>query len=69
MCIKTRELVTNHKVFINLCKSEDVPEPDGYLTDEELRSILSSDSDAEVQEIRLPMSLGEKHIEKDKCKF
>ncbi len=66
MCIKTRELITNHKVFINLCKSDDVPEPDEYFTDEQLGNILSNGSDDEVDDIRLPMSLGEKHIENDK---
>jgi len=66
ICIKTREAVTNHKVFINLCKSDDVPEPDEYFTDDQLANILSTGSDDEVGDVRLPMSLGEKHFEKDK---
>ncbi|XP_021949253.1 PIH1 domain-containing protein 1 isoform X2 [Folsomia candida] len=66
LCIKTRELITNHKVFINLCKSDDVPEPDEYFDDEQLSNILANGSDEEVGLIRLPMSLGEKHIESDK---
>jgi len=66
--VKTREITTQHKVFINLCKSDDVPEPDDYFTDDQIAHILANGSDDEVSDIRLPMSIGEKHIEKDKSK-
>jgi hypothetical protein len=68
LCIKTRETVTGQKVFINLCTSIDVPEPDEYYTDEQMSQALHEGTDEEVEAVRMPMSIGEKHIEKDKRK-
>jgi len=65
LCVKTRELVTNQKIFINLCKADDVPEPDEYFTDEQICDILRDGSEEEVKDIRIPMSIGEKHLEPD----
>jgi len=65
LCLKTRELVTNHKIFINLCKADDVPDPEEYFTDEQIYDILKEGSEEEVKDIRIPMSIGEKHLESD----
>ncbi|XP_073517769.1 PIH1 domain-containing protein 1-like [Phyllobates terribilis] len=59
-CIKTRTS-KNTKIFINICKSNQIPAaPD--LTEQELVSILESDDPSGY---RVPMSLGEPHVEVD----
>jgi len=67
MCIKTRDEKTGKKVFVNLCHSEDVPEPQVHLTDQELADILDGGSNNEVDDIRFPMSIGDKRDEVDKA--
>ncbi|GFR62206.1 PIH1 domain-containing protein 1 [Elysia marginata] len=61
MCLKTRT-DTGEKVFINLCHSENVPEPKD-LTDDELLQVLDSE---DPTQFRIPMSIGEPHAEIDK---
>jgi hypothetical protein len=59
-CVKSKDTISGKKFFINFCHSDDVPEPQMYYSDEELRQILSSGSDNEVDDIRIPISIGEK---------
>ncbi|XP_073526534.1 PIH1 domain-containing protein 1-like [Phyllobates terribilis] len=59
-CIKTRTS-KNTKIFINICKSNQIPAPPD-LTEQELVSILESDDPSGY---RVPMSLGEPHVEVD----
>ncbi|KAH9525176.1 PIH1 domain-containing protein 1 [Bulinus truncatus] len=61
MCMKTRT-VNGEKVFINICYSENVPEPKD-LTDDELLKVLESE---DPTKFRIPMSIGEPHAELDK---
>ncbi|CAG5121803.1 unnamed protein product, partial [Candidula unifasciata] len=60
-CMKTRT-DTGEKVFINICHSEDVPEPKD-LSDDELLKVLESE---DPTQFRIPMSIGEPHVELDK---
>jgi len=60
-CIKTKDII-GEKVFLNLCCSEELPVP-ADVTDEKLLEILESD---DPTEFRIPLSLGEPHMEKDK---
>jgi len=66
LCIKTKETKLKTKFFLNLCYSEDVPEPEFNLNDKELAEILDGGTDAEVNGVRIPMSIGETHKDKDK---
>ncbi|CAL1544707.1 unnamed protein product [Lymnaea stagnalis] len=61
MCMKTRT-ESGDKVFINICHSENVPEPKD-LTDDELLKVLESE---DPTQFRIPMSIGEPHAEIDK---
>uniref|UniRef100_A0A0B6Z4J5 PIH1 domain-containing protein 1 n=1 Tax=Arion vulgaris TaxID=1028688 RepID=A0A0B6Z4J5_9EUPU len=50
------------KMFINICHSENVPEPKD-LSDEELLKVLESE---DPTQFRIPLSIGEPHAELDK---
>jgi len=64
-CIKTKNLKTNEKVFINVCTSSSVPAPD-TISEQELISMLDKlDDPDEIVDYRIPMSLGEPHAEVD----
>ncbi|CAL8143840.1 unnamed protein product [Orchesella dallaii] len=65
LCVKTFDKETGQKVFVNICKTNEIPEPDFDYTDEQIANILSNGSDDDVGDIRIPMSIGEKHEEKD----
>ncbi|XP_064616124.1 PIH1 domain-containing protein 1-like [Liolophura sinensis] len=60
-CIKTKN-DKGEKVFVNVCHASNVPEPKD-LTDEELIKVLESE---DPTDFRIPMSLGEPHVEMDK---
>jgi len=66
LCVKTRNITEGDKIFMNLCISDDVPEPDLDLSDQELAEVLSDGTSEEMQNIRFPMSVGNKHVEIDK---
>ena len=51
---------------MNLCHSSDVPEPDFDYPDDRLAEILDSGGDMQVDDIRIPMSIGELHRDTDK---
>lgn len=53
---------TDEKYFVNVCQTPEIPPPED-LTDEELTEILSSD---ETSSFRIPMSISEPRISKDK---
>ncbi|KAM4652743.1 PIH1 domain-containing protein 1 [Discoglossus pictus] len=59
-CIKTRTS-KNIKIFINICKSSDIPTPPD-VSEPELVSILESEDPSGY---RVPMSIGEPHVEVD----
>ncbi|XP_071115175.1 PIH1 domain-containing protein 1-like isoform X2 [Haliotis cracherodii] len=60
-CVKMKT-EKNDKVFINVCVSDNVPEPKD-LTEAELIQLLESD---DPTGFRIPMSIGEPHAEMDK---
>lgn len=60
VCIKTRDS-NGAKVFINLCRSAEMPSPKD-ISDAELIKLLDS---ADVSDYRVPMSIGEPHAEID----
>lgn len=62
-CVKSREIGTEAKVFINVCKTDAIPPPPKHMSEDELRQLLDSD---EITEYKVPMSIGELRTEKDK---
>ncbi|XP_060590957.1 PIH1 domain-containing protein 1-like [Ruditapes philippinarum] len=60
-CLKTKTN-KNEKVFVNVCKADNVPAPKD-ISDEELIKLLESDDPTGY---RVPMSIGEPHAEIDK---
>ncbi|KAL0267498.1 UNVERIFIED_CONTAM: hypothetical protein PYX00_009751 [Menopon gallinae] len=64
MVIKTFDAKGN-KIFINLCKVDEIPEPKEK-TESELLSLLESD---DITDYRVPLSMLDPHDELDKCKF
>lgn len=61
-CIKTHIIGTDQKFFLNICHTESIPSPKD-ISENELNRILESD---EPSNYRVPMSVGEVRIEKDK---
>uniref|UniRef100_A0A1A9W373 PIH1 domain-containing protein 1 n=1 Tax=Glossina brevipalpis TaxID=37001 RepID=A0A1A9W373_9MUSC len=61
-CIKTFKINSNEKYFINVCQTEEITAPED-LTDVQLTAILNSD---EPSSFRIPMSIAEPRITKDK---
>ncbi|XP_056144094.1 PIH1 domain-containing protein 1 isoform X2 [Lampris incognitus] len=61
MCVKTVSQLDKQKVFVNICQSNLVPPPP-ELSREELVELLQSEDPTGY---RVPMSLGEPHIETD----
>ncbi|XP_069765202.1 PIH1 domain-containing protein 1 isoform X2 [Narcine bancroftii] len=59
-CVKTRTK-SNEKVFVNVCKSDQIPPPPD-LSEEDLVTLLESEDPSGY---RIPMSLGEPHAEVD----
>lgn len=67
LCVKTRTLGKDStKVFINICTSSAVPAPKP-ISEEELLKILDkySENSDETVDYRVPMSIGEGHVEVD----
>ncbi|XP_054766716.2 PIH1 domain-containing protein 1-like [Lytechinus pictus] len=60
VCIKTKDN-SGKKVFVNLCKTREMPAPQD-ITDSELVKLLDSD---EISDYRVPLSIGEPHAEID----
>uniref|UniRef100_H2YDQ5 PIH1 domain-containing protein 1 n=1 Tax=Ciona savignyi TaxID=51511 RepID=H2YDQ5_CIOSA len=64
-CIKTKNLATNEKVFINVCTSSTIPIAES-ITENELISMLDKlENPDEIVNYRIPMSIGEAHAEID----
>jgi hypothetical protein len=61
MCVKTHT-EDGDKMFINICQTPDVPAPED-ISEETLVKIWSSDDHSSF---RIPMSIGEGHVEADK---
>lgn len=67
ICVKSRIVGDGGKVFINICTSSAVPAPKP-ITEQELLTIIdefAADSDETIN-YRVPMSIGEAHVEVDK---
>ncbi len=62
-CVKTKNVITSQKIFVNICHTTVIPSPVD-VTESELTRIFESD---EPSTFRIPMSLGEGHEEVDKC--
>lgn len=60
-CLKTHTS-SGEKVFVNVCRSPDIPSPPD-LTNQELECLIESEN---ASTFRIPMSLGEPHAEVDK---
>jgi len=65
LCVKSVDNASGKKVFVNICKSNEIPEPDFDYPDDQIANILANGTDDDVGDIRIPMSIGEKHDEKD----
>ncbi|PAA85254.1 hypothetical protein BOX15_Mlig017322g5, partial [Macrostomum lignano] len=63
LCIKTRQDSGGAKLFINLCRSADLPAPP-EATDEQLAKLLE-DPDSHAARFRVPLSIGEPRAERD----
>lgn len=61
-CVKTKDTSSGRKLFINVCHTPELPEPQD-ISDEELMHILGSDDPTTY---RVPLSLGLPHEEVDK---
>jgi hypothetical protein len=66
LCVKTKDLKSGLKFFLNLCTSEDVAEPEFDYPDDKLAEILDEGNEEDVDEIRIPMSIGDLHKDKDR---
>ncbi|KAJ8982890.1 hypothetical protein NQ317_004320 [Molorchus minor] len=53
-CVKTKEVGTDTKVFVNICHTDAIPPPKD-VTDRELTEIIDSDAPGDY---RIPMSIG-----------
>ncbi|XP_063157227.1 PIH1 domain-containing protein 1 isoform X2 [Candoia aspera] len=60
-CLKTHTS-SGEKIFVNVCRSPHIPSPPD-LTNEELACLIESEN---ASTFRIPMSLGEPHVEMDK---
>lgn len=64
-CIKTKNVKTKEKIFINVCTSSHVPPP-REITETELQEMVRAlNDDDETVDFRVPMSIGEPHAELD----
>ncbi|XP_025828984.1 PIH1 domain-containing protein 1 [Agrilus planipennis] len=61
-CIKSRELGTDTKLFINICQTDALPAPID-ISEAELNEILTTD---DPSQFRVPMSIGNVRTETDK---
>ena len=64
-CIKTKNVKTKEKVFINICTSSTVPSPANISEMELLKIIDQLDNPEEIVNYKIPMSVGEAHAELD----
>lgn len=66
LCLKLRLASEGHgKVFINLCHTKDIPAPEDI---SEQRLIELWNTASGTCEYRVPLSIGERREEPDKCK-
>ena len=64
-CLKTKS-ENNHKLFLNICSSDEINAPPDISEHDLLKLIDSEDS---AFQYRVPMSLGEPHQVLDNCKL
>lgn len=60
-CIKTKELGTGAKIFINICQTDAIPAPKD-ITESQLEEILENEDETNF---KIPMSIGEVRPETD----
>ncbi|XP_022900251.1 PIH1 domain-containing protein 1 [Onthophagus taurus] len=63
-CCKSKEIGSDTKIFINVCKTDSIPPPKD-ITESELVEILNTEVDESV-EFRVPMSIAEIRTDVDK---
>lgn len=64
-CVKTRNVKTKEKVFINICTSSTIPTPNS-ISEEDLIKILENlDDPDQIVDYKIPMSVGGAHAEID----
>ncbi|KAB0794670.1 hypothetical protein PPYR_11509 [Photinus pyralis] len=61
-CVKTKEIGTNEKLFVNICQTDALPPPDD-ISESQLADICNSD---EICNYKIPLSIGEVRNESDK---
>ncbi|KAK5644371.1 hypothetical protein RI129_005671 [Pyrocoelia pectoralis] len=61
-CVKTKEVGTDRKLFINICQTDALPPPDD-ISENELTYLCRSD---EICNYRIPLSIGDVRTESDK---
>lgn len=61
-CVKTTEVGTNKKLFVNICQTDALPPPDD-ISESQLADICNSD---EICNYKIPLSIGEVRNESDK---
>ena len=64
-CIKTKNVKTKEKVFLNICTSSTVPNPASISEEELLKMLNSLDDPDQIVDYRIPMSVGAAHAELD----
>ena len=64
-CIKTRNIKTKEKVFVNVCTSSTVPPPANISEMELLQMLDKLDDPDHIIDYKIPMSLGAAHAELD----
>ncbi|ENN75877.1 hypothetical protein D910_06202 [Dendroctonus ponderosae] len=62
ICVKSKEVGTDVKVFVNICTTDAIPPPKN-ISESELQEYIDSDDSSEF---RVPMSIGEVRTEQDK---
>lgn len=65
-CIKTWKENSDDKVFVNICHTEHIPPPPDDITDIQLIEMLYNADEYADGSFRIPMSIGESHMESDK---
>lgn len=67
LCIKTREVETNKKVFVNVCTTDAIPPPEN-VSEEDIAAIINSDIvdlNERLSNFKVPMSIGSLRTEVD----
>ena len=64
-CVKTKNVQTKEKVFINICTSSTIPTPSNISENDLIKILENLDDPDEMVDYKIPMSVGESHAEVD----